>query len=341
MIAPSTLSIAAGAGPQSTGLVPPGVSQKSNDDTHKTPGLCSPKPGGAPAKMLDSYPVSRCDDLEWSAVNSMRALGSFAKDRINDVLISLERCAHFHTLGFLRVMFSSYKYDDLKQQEINAMSFLRSFISDTVYSNGDVPGVGNNPMNPRTFSNVMLSLCESSYQNSFPKKIIGIGSGSAFLEKCFELMNVMEVKCYDKKPCGDGGSFLPVEKATFPKDIEKCLPDDCSDCLLVSGYPKGFLGSVLAEFIRRGGEMFCTTVEGCLSADMHLGYEKNPEVLQKGIEDLMEKSGESFQVEVAKSTVSDPSVFIQFFNWPASVKQSLLDCRELEDLCFDLCMEKR
>ncbi|WP_257266382.1 hypothetical protein, partial [Endozoicomonas sp. ONNA2] len=115
-----------------------------------------------------------------------------------------------------------------------------------------VPGCGH--FKPERFLDVVLSLCESAYQGTFPKKVISIGSGQAFLEKCLSLMGDVTVKCYDREPLT---RFLPVEHAEFPKDINNCLPDDCRDCLLVSGYPQGFLGPVLLEFIRRGGEMLC------------------------------------------------------------------------------------
>ncbi|WP_257266383.1 hypothetical protein, partial [Endozoicomonas sp. ONNA2] len=115
-----------------------------------------------------------------------------------------------------------------------------------------VPGCGR--LKPERFLGVMLSLCESAYQGTFPKTVISIGSGQAFLEKCFSLMGDINVKCYDREPLT---RFLPVAQAEFPKDINNCLPDDCSNCLLVSGYPQGFLGPVLLEFIRRGGEMLC------------------------------------------------------------------------------------
>ena len=92
---------------------------------------------------------------------------------------------------------------------------------------------------------------------------------------------------------------LSVQQADFPADIARCLPEDCSDCLLLAGYPQGQLGPVLAEFIRRGGYMLCTTVEESLFTQMHEDYEKDPSILRQGIKTLAEKkTGECFEVEL-------------------------------------------
>ena len=226
-------------------------------------------------------------------------------------------------------LYSVSHYADLQQQKINSKNDLIDLI-DLVKDK--FPCCGS--LDPTRFLNVMLSLCESSYQDAFPKNIIGVGSGQGFLEKCFELMGEVNVKCYDRDPLNN---FVPVEQAEFPKDIEKCLPDDCSNYVLVSGYPQGFLGPVLSEFIRRGGEMLCTTVEGGLFCNMHAGYEDNPDVLNEGIKALRKKNGEFFQVKLSEysSTRGSPS-YIQFYNWPFSVKQSMFESQELKSLCFDI-----
>jgi hypothetical protein len=148
------------------------------------------------------------------------------------------------------------------------------------------------------------------------------------------LMGGVNVKCYDRNPCNE---FVPVEQAEFPKDIEKCLPDDCSNCVLVSAYPQGYLGPVLSEFIRRGGEMLCTTVSDSLFCDMHEGYEDNPDVLNEGIKELRKKNGEFFEVKLTEySSMMGPPSYIQFYNWPSSVKQSMFESQELKSLCSDI-----
>ena len=223
-------------------------------------------------------------------------------------------------------------YADLQQKKINSKNDLTDFVQGNMHPLfASVPGCGF--LNPVRFLNVMLSLCESSYQDAFPKNIIGVGSGKGFLEKCFELMGEVKVKCYDRDPRND---FVPVEQAEFPKDIEKCLPDDCSNCVLVSGYPQGFLGPVLSEFIRRGGEMLCTTVEGDLFCHMHAECEDNPDVLNEGIKALRKKNGEFFQVKLSEYSIIAPPSYIQFYNWPSSVKQSMFESQELKSLCFDI-----
>ena len=234
-------------------------------------------------------------------------------------------------------LYSVSHYADLQQKKINSKNDLTDFVQgniDPLFAS--VPGCGF--LDPVRFLNVMLSLCESSYQDAFPKNIIGVGSGQGFLEKCFELMGEVNVKCYDRDPRND---FVPVEQAEFPKDIEKCLPDDCSNCVLVSGYPQGYLGSVLSEFIRRGGEMLCTTVERSLFADMHARYEDNLDVLKEGIKALGKKNGECFEVKLNEGTIRMGSMmilpsYIQFYNWPSSVKQSMFESQELKSLCFDI-----
>ena len=234
-------------------------------------------------------------------------------------------------------LYSVSHYADLQQQKINSKNDLIDLI-DLVKDK--FPCCGS--LDPTRFLNVMLSLCESSYQDAFPKNIIGIGSKKGFLEKCFGLMGEVNVKCYDRNPYNE---FVPVEQAEFPKDIEKCLPDDCSNCVLVSGYPQGYLGPVLSEFIRRGGEMLCTTVERSLFSDTHARYEDNPDVLKEGIKALRKKNGEffevklnehSFDVESNEYSIMAPSSYIQFYNWPSSVKQSMFESQELKSLCFDI-----
>ena len=222
-------------------------------------------------------------------------------------------------------------YADLQKSKKDLFNFVRDNMNPLL---GSIRSCGL--LDSVRFLRVMLSLCESSYQDAFPKNIIGVGSGQGFLEKCFELMGEVNVKCYDRDPRND---FVPVEQAEFPKDIEKCLPDDCSNCVLVSGYPQGYLGSVLSEFIRRGGEMLCTTVERSLFSYMHVRYEDNPDVLNEGIKALRKKNGEFFEVKLNEGLMMAlptlPS-YIQFYNWPSSVKQSMFKSQELKSLCFDI-----
>ena len=233
-------------------------------------------------------------------------------------------------------LYSVSDHDDLQLKIKNAKIDLIHLVKDNLFALPffdvvTIPGCGR--LDSVRFLHVMLSLCESSYQYAFPKTIIGIGSGEAFLEKCFGLMGGVNVKCHDREPLN---RFLPVEQAEFPKDIGKCLLDDCSSCALVSGYPQGYLGPVLAEFIRRGGEMLCTTVESGLLCDMHGGYEDNPDLLREGIEALKKKSGECFEVKLTEYTMMGPPSYIQFYNWPSSVKQLMFDSPDLKDLCSDI-----
>ena len=219
-------------------------------------------------------------------------------------------------------------YADLQQSKEDLINFVRRNMHPLF---GSIPGAGL--LDSVRFLRVMLSLCESSYQDAFPKNIIGVGSGKGFLEKCFELMGEVKVKCYDRDPLND---FVPVEQAEFPKDIEKCLPDDCSNYVLVSGYPQGFLGPVLSEFIRRGGEMLCITVEAGLFCNMHAEFEDNSDVLNEALKALRKKNGEFFQVKLRDYSRIAPPSYIQFYNWPSSVKQSMFESQELKSLCSDI-----
>ena len=235
------------------------------------------------------------------------------------------------------------KYLDLGKQQIKfELALCKSqidichLIQSNVQPTSTIPGCGF--FHPPRFLDVMFSLCKSSYKNAFPKTIIGIGSGRGFLEKCFELMGGLNVKCYDRQPCNE---FIPVESAEFPKDIVRILPDDCSGSVLVAGYPQGYLGPVLSEFIRRGGEMLCTTVERSLFSDMHEEYEDDPDILRKAISELRKMNGEFFQVKLNLSHDHPffgllPSTYIQFYNWPSNVKQAIFECPELSGFCSDI-----
>ena len=87
--------------------------------------------------------------------------------------------------------------------------------------------------------------------------------------------------------------------------------------------------------------MLCTTVERSLFADMHARYEDNLDVLKEGIKALGKKNGECFEVKLNEGTIRMGSMvtlpsYIQFYNWPSSVKQSMFKSQELKSLCFDI-----
>ena len=220
----------------------------------------------------------------------------------------------------------------LQRPGIHSLHSLSKLVRESIDPrSGWLPCCGN--FDPTRFLRVMHSLSESSYEDVFPKSIISVGSGRGFLEKCFGLMGRVSVKCYDREPCNE---FIPVEQAEFPKDIKKILPDDCRSCLLVAGFPQGYLGPVLMEFIRRGGKMLCTTVEESLFDQMHEGYEYNPDVLHEGIKELRKMNGDFFQIELAERSKYRPISYIQFYNWPLSVKQAMLNDQLLMRLCSDI-----
>ena len=233
------------------------------------------------------------------------------------------------------------KYMDLEKKEAqSALAACRSqieictLIENNVKSTPRIPGCGF--FHPTKFMKVMFSLCDSSYKNAFPKTIIGIGSGRGFLEKCFELMGGLNVKCYDRESCNE---FIPVESAEFPQDISRILPDNCSSSVLVAGYPSGYLGRVLSEFIRRGGETLCTTVQDSLFSDMHGGRENDPGILRKAINELRKKNGEFFEVKLSSyhpMLGGESQTYIQFYNWSPIVKKAIFECSELNGFCSDI-----
>ena len=233
------------------------------------------------------------------------------------------------------------KYPDLEKKEAqSALASCRSqikictLIENNVKSTSRIPGCGF--FHATKFMKVMFSLCDSSYKNAFPKTIIGIGSGRGFLEKCFELMGGLNVKCYDRESCKE---FIPVESAEFPQDISRILPDDCSSSLLVAGYPSGYLGPVLSEFIRRGGETLCTTVQDSLFSDMHGGRENDPGILRKAINELRKNNGEFFEVKLSSyhpMLGGKSQTYIQFYNWSSLVKKGIFECPELSGFCSDI-----
>ena len=234
----------------------------------------------------------------------------------------------------IRVSLEQLEYLCSERASLRSIKAIRKLIKDNLGSRVRIPGCGF--FDPFKFMAVMSSLCESSYRNAFPKTIIGIGSGRGFLEKCFELMGGLNVKCYDREPCNE---FIPVELAEFPKDIDRILPDNCSSSVLVAGYPQGYLGPVLSEFIQRGGKMLCTTVEGSLFADMHAGYEDDPDVLRKAISELTKMNGEFFQVKLnSYNPILETQLpkYIQFYNWSPTAKQAIFKCPELSGFCSNM-----
>ena len=234
----------------------------------------------------------------------------------------------------LRVTLEQLEYLCSERASLRSIKDIRKLIEDNLGSRFRIPSCGF--FDPNKFRAVMSSLCESSYKNAFPKTIIGIGSGRGFLEKCFELMGGLNVKCYDREPCNE---FIPVELAEFPKDIDRILPDNCSSSVLVAGYPQGYLGPVLSKFIQRGGKMLCTTVEGSLFADVHAGYEDDPDILRKAISELTKMNGEFFEV---KLNLYNPMLeiqlptYIQFYNWSPTAKQAIFECPELSGFCSNM-----
>ncbi|MCK5893168.1 MAG: hypothetical protein KAG53_01900 [Endozoicomonadaceae bacterium] len=228
---------------------------------------------------------------------------------------------------------SSSVYDN--SQNSKSTQKLQDFIIANTNANNcsQLPCCGQ--FNPKRFLEVMCSLSESSCKNHFPKTIIGIGSKEGFIEKCFQIMDGMDVQCYDREPTI---SFLPVKQAEFPRDIESCLPEDCSSCILFAGYPCGFLGPMLAEFIQRGGTMFCTTVsEGLIGVNRHSNSEVDPNILEKAINDLKDDSGKCFQVQLREYDPNRTSdSYIQFYNWPSTVKQCMFDSLKLKDFCSEI-----
>ena len=236
--------------------------------------------------------------------------------------------------GTLRVTLEQLEHLCSKRASLRSIQNIRKLIGDNLGNQFWIPGCGY--FDPIKFAAVMSSLCESSYKNAIPKTIIGIGSGRGFLEKCFELMGGLNVKCYDREPCNE---FIPVELAEFPKDIDRILPDDCSSSVLVAGYPQGYLGPVLSKFIQRGGKMLCTTVEGSLFNDVHGGYEDDPDILRKAISELTKMNGEFFEVKLNRYNPileTQLSTYIQFYNWSPTAKQAIFKCPELSGFCSNM-----
>ena len=181
---------------------------------------------------------------------------------------------------------------------------------------------------------VMEGLARAAHMDLLPKNVIGVGSGEGFLEKCFDLMEGVKVFCYDKNPCD---RFVSVQRAEFPRDIASCLPEDCSRCMLFAGYPQGGLGPVLAEFMRRGGEMVCTTVEGNLLSLTHFAYESDIDVFEEAVRKLRTKNtGECFRVKLREGATVEDSPYIEFYNFSSQVRQLLQNDPRLGDLCSDL-----
>ena len=223
----------------------------------------------------------------------------------------------------------------LPQDVLDTQQSLRSLVETHRHPMiGSVPCCGFLPA-PR-FLDVMLVLAEAVHKGFLPRKVIGVGSGYGFIEKCFEVMGC-QVRCFDDEP---SNRFIPVEQALFPKDIGRCLPEDCSDCLLLAAYPQGYLGPVLTEFTRRGGKTLCTTVEHKLFSSMHGDYEDDPALLRQAINRLgAQGSGNCFQVALKDQFALAFESYFQFYNASSGLRQLLFASPALRHACSYICLD--
>lgn len=159
-----------------------------------------------------------------------------------------------------------------------------------------------------------------------PKRVVAVGSGNAFWERGFQILG-LDVIASDKEVRST--SFMPVLQAELPGEIDKVLPEDCSDCMLFSAYPEGYLGDVVEAFRLRGGSVLVCHVEGVacknfshLNSDMHAGYEpERGKKLLHETRNLIKGDGKSVCISVDVSpnlpySYSDFMSSIEVFNFP-------------------------
>lgn len=109
---------------------------------------------------------------------------------------------------------------------------------------------------------------EEEYGEASRPSVIGVGSGAGVSENYLKNKTGLAVTCYDNDPLSSH-----VLQATFPIDNAKILPEDCSNTILFSAYPQGYLGELLKLYIERGGNKLCVIVEYELLCHMHAGFE--------------------------------------------------------------------
>lgn len=172
------------------------------------------------------------------------------------------------------------------------------------------------------FNSLIDLLADETYGEAIPHKIIAVGSGMGLLERFFEISG-FSVTCYDKSPRKNG--HIKVKEAEFPRDIKKILPEDCSNIVLFSGYPEGYLGPITDEFTRRGGEYIIITAFGSLSYDhsMHFGYESDDgESLKSCLNNLLAKERDSFRLYPGKDYDGyGPGTGVEFYNFPIGTEK--------------------
>lgn len=153
--------------------------------------------------------------------------------------------------------------------------------------------------------------------------IISVGSGSGYHE--IKLQNMgLTVFCYDKL-YKNGEKNLNtctnIQYAEFPNDNDKVIPKDCSNVILFSAYPQGFLEALLSLYKKNGGNKLCVIVSDNIGSDMHAELEpdynrfsETPCLLLQELESL-ESSGIT-EFELNQSDGRFPPTKMAFYgNW--------------------------
>ena len=65
------------------------------------------------------------------------------------------------------------------------------------------------------------------------------------------------------------------------------MPNDCSNCVLFSAYPQGYLTNILAQFNKRNGTRLITVTEESLLSNTHAVYEKNIELFKTTLNEFI------------------------------------------------------
>lgn len=100
--------------------------------------------------------------------------------------------------------------------------------------------------------------------------VISVGSGYGYHEFHLKEKVGLDVVCYDQE---NKGCLLRCYCANFPEDNASIIPENCSNKILFSAYPEGYLGQLLKLYKEKGGTKLCVVVEGTLYSKAHLNYE--------------------------------------------------------------------
>ena len=155
-------------------------------------------------------------------------------------------------------------------------------------------GYINNGLAKELVPKILKSICSNCIS---PLNFISIGTGSGIWEKMIKPF-VNSISCYDISPQTVKGLDVQTKDVRVSAHINEILPNDCSNCVLFSAYPEGYLTKILAEFGKRNGTRLITVSSESLLSDAHAGLEENPKVFESILDRFIGNPAKCFRFEV-------------------------------------------